>query len=239
MAGATKRRHPFFFVLIPPMAKRLVIFDADGTLANTNFQFVEAYKEAFRRMGREVSADLLLATVGMGHDQAIPLVTSPEWYKKYGKKLTDIAEEIYLADYLKRSQLFPRALEIVSELKRRKKIVALASSSQRVIIDYYLTFFPLKTFSAVITFDDVTHSKPHPELFEKILKLLKSPPSDTCAIGDSAWDMQAAGSAGLDAIAVLSGGTPEAELEKHGAKEIYRDVGHLLGELDRSLIFKK
>ena len=238
MAGARKRRHPFFFVLKPPMAKRLVIFDADGTLADTNFQFVEAYKEAFRRMGREVSAELLLATVGMGHDQAIPLVTSPEWYKKYGKELTEAAEEIYLANYLKRSRLFPDACEIVSELKKRKKIVALASSSQRVIIDYYLTFFPLETFAAVITFDDVTHSKPHPELFEKILKSLKLHPSDSCAIGDSVWDMQAAESAGLDAIAVLSGGAPEAELKKYGAKEIYRDVGHLLSELDRSLIIK-
>ena len=144
MAGAKKRCHPFFFVLKPPMAKRLVIFDADGTLADTNFQFVEAYKEAFRRMGREVSAELLLATVGMGHDQAIPLVTSPEWYRKYGKELTETAEEIYLADYLKRSQLFPGACEIVNELKKRGKIVALASSSQRVIIDYYLTFFRRK-----------------------------------------------------------------------------------------------
>lgn len=220
------------------MSKRLVIFDADGTLANTNHQFVEAYQEAFRRMGCEVSPDLLLATVGMGHDQAVPLVTSPEWYKEHGQELIEIAEKIYLAEYLKRTQLFPGAREVVAEVKKRGKIVALASSSQRIIIDYYLTLFPegLQTFSSIVTFDDVTHSKPHPELFLKVLEHLKISPSAVCTVGDSSWDMQAAVRAGIDAVAVLSGGTPEEELRKHGAKEIYKDVAHLLEEIDHSIV---
>ncbi|MBI4431570.1 MAG: HAD family hydrolase [Candidatus Omnitrophica bacterium] len=220
------------------MGKQLVIFDADGTLADTNHQFVEAYQEAFRRMGREVSADLLLATVGMGHDQAVPLVTSAEWYKDHGAELIEIAEKIYLAEYLKKSRLFSGALEIVSALKMKGKSVALASSSQRVIIDHYLTFFPggKDAFAAIVTFDDVTHSKPHPELFQKILDKLRMSPFETCAVGDSTWDMRAAERASIDAIAVLSGGTPEEELKKYGAKEIYKDVKHLLRLLNRSLI---
>lgn len=222
------------------MPKKIVIFDADGTLANTNHQFVAAYSDAFQKMGVSVNRDRLLYFIGMGHDQAIPRLTSQEWYDRHGEKLAETAESIYLQTYLKRSRLFPGAREIVGELKAQGFTVALASSSQRVIIDHYLTLFPegRNTFSAIVTYDDVTHSKPDPELFLMVIKKLNANPKHVCAVGDSVWDMQAALRACIDPLAVLSGGTSENDLRQHGAKEVYRDIQDLRERVNKSIIFR-
>jgi len=199
------------------MPKQLVIFDADGTLADTNHQFVSAYQEAFSGMKQNVDPKLLLSLIGMGHDQAIPLLTSVDWHKAHGDELAERAERIYLDTYLTRSTLFPGAVDLLTELKAQGFSLALASSSQRVIINHYLTLITnaADLFSAVVTFDDVTRSKPDPELFLKVLEVTKMDPKNTCAVGDSEWDMQACGAAQIDAIAVLSGGTPKKKLKKY------------------------
>jgi phosphoglycolate phosphatase-like HAD superfamily hydrolase len=76
---------------------------------------------------------------------------------------------------------------------------------------------------------DAEKSKPHPDIFEAALERLGNPdPSKVLVVGDSTHDIEAAKRAKLGCVAVLCGGTPEAELRKAGAIAIFRDPADLL-----------
>ncbi|MFC7690547.1 HAD family hydrolase [Paeniroseomonas aquatica] len=82
---------------------------------------------------------------------------------------------------------------------------------------------------------DAEHSKPFPDIFEAALARLPGvTPAETIVIGDTPYDAEAAGRAGIRAIGMLCGGFPEADLRAAGCIAIYRDPAHLLAEFDAS-----
>ena len=82
--------------------------------------------------------------------------------------------------------------------------------------------------------DDAEHSKPEPDIFLAALRTAGVDAADAIVVGDTPYDAQAAGKAGLRAVGMLSGGFPEADLRAAGAGAIYRDPAHLLEDYDRS-----
>ena len=81
---------------------------------------------------------------------------------------------------------------------------------------------------------DVEHSKPSPDIFQAGLEKFGLDPDRTLVVGDTAWDVQAAGELGLKVVAVLSGGSTVEQLEEAGAIAVYEDVAELLADLDQS-----
>jgi phosphoglycolate phosphatase-like HAD superfamily hydrolase len=84
--------------------------------------------------------------------------------------------------------------------------------------------------------DDAERSKPHPDIFEAALARLELPPHCAIVVGDSPYDAEAAGKAGMKTIGVLCGGFPKADLRTAGAAQIFHDPADLLANYDRSLI---
>ena len=83
--------------------------------------------------------------------------------------------------------------------------------------------------------DDAEKSKPHPDIFEAALeKLGKLSPKDCLVLGDTPYDAEAAGKAGIKTVGVLCGGFPEADLKKAGVIAIYQDPEELLRRYDGS-----
>ncbi|MDP9441046.1 MAG: HAD family hydrolase [Actinomycetota bacterium] len=80
----------------------------------------------------------------------------------------------------------------------------------------------------------VAASKPAPDIFQTALDKLGLDPGRTMVVGDTRWDLEAASSAGLDCVGVLTGGTTRNHLEEAGAVAVYRNVAELLSELDAS-----
>jgi phosphoglycolate phosphatase-like HAD superfamily hydrolase len=89
---------------------------------------------------------------------------------------------------------------------------------------------------SVITSDDVNTSKPAPDLVAVALSRVGLPSSDAVMVGDTRWDVEAAGRAGVRCVALCSGGWSSCELEAAGAVAVYRDVGELLDLLQSSPI---
>jgi hypothetical protein len=88
--------------------------------------------------------------------------------------------------------------------------------------------------AADVTADDAGSSKPSPDIFMKALKWLAPiAPSQTCVIGDTKYDGQAATRARIPFVGVLSGGSSKKELESSGAIAIYRDPADLLAHWSR------
>ena len=217
------------------MKKKLVIFDADGTLVDTNYQFVEAYFDAFLVCGQRIPKSKIHAHVGMGHDKMIPCLTSRAWTRRHGARVARLADRYYLTRFLKKAHPFQGARELLRKVKASGRRLALASSSPESMVSFYVKLLAAeKLFDYRTTFDDVTHSKPHPELFLKILAKSKMLPARCVAVGDSVWDTEAARRAKVDAVAVLSGGYSAVDLIRAGAREVYEDVAELGREFRRS-----
>jgi len=87
----------------------------------------------------------------------------------------------------------------------------------------------------VVSSEDVSTSKPAPEIFVTALERANLPVGRTLVVGDSVWDVKAAARSHLPAVAVLCGGTSKAELQESGATQIYEDPADLLANLDRWL----
>jgi phosphoglycolate phosphatase-like HAD superfamily hydrolase len=80
---------------------------------------------------------------------------------------------------------------------------------------------------------DAEKSKPHPDIFEAALERLgEIDRASVIVVGDTPYDAQAAGKAGLRTVGVLCGGFPEAELREAGCIAIYRDPADLLEHYD-------
>jgi beta-phosphoglucomutase-like phosphatase (HAD superfamily) len=86
------------------------------------------------------------------------------------------------------------------------------------------------------TSNDAEKSKPHPDIFQAALERLKLKSEDAVALGDTPWDIQAAGKAGVKTIAVTSGGWTAEQLGEAGALEVYKDVQELLQNFERSAL---
>jgi phosphoglycolate phosphatase-like HAD superfamily hydrolase len=87
----------------------------------------------------------------------------------------------------------------------------------------------------VVTKGEKDESKPAPDIVVAATEELGLPAADCAMVGDTVYDAQACKAAGVVFLGVLSGGTPEAELLEAGAIAVWRDVGHLLQDLDRAL----
>ena len=215
---------------------KAVIFDVDGTLVDSNLQHVEAWREAFAHFGKELSAEEVHAQVGKGGDQLMPVFLSQHELEHFGAELERMRMEIFTRDYLPNVEPFPKVRELFERLKQDGVQIALASSSKEDEVEHHQKNLGVGDLVDVATNkDDVEHSKPCPDIFQTALARLDGvAPEEAIVVGDSPYDAQAASTAGLKTIGLLSGGFSEEALRDAGCIAIYRDIADLLEHYDRS-----
>jgi len=109
---------------------------------------------------------------------------------------------------------------------------ALATSSPADEVDRLLEVLDIADdLDVVTTADDVSMSKPDPEVFETAMRMAGMETARTIAVGDSVWDVRAATAAGIGCLAVESGGFSRHELAEAGALQVYRDVEQIADQL--------
>jgi HAD superfamily hydrolase (TIGR01509 family) len=125
------------------------------------------------------------------------------------------------------------ARELVLDLKQRGHTVVMASSAKPEEVDHYLDLLAARELAdAWTTSGAVEQTKPHPDLVRVALE--KAGGGDAVMIGDSVWDVKAAGRAGVKTLAVLTGGFSEAELRDAGAEAVYCSLDELRDDLDNT-----
>ncbi len=132
-----------------------------------------------------------------------------------------------------------RPFSAVPELLRRVRDaglkVAAASSAKKDELEVYLELIGIAGLVDVsTTSEDAERSKPAPDIFQVALKKLRLDGGDAVAIGDTPYDAQAAGKAGIATIGMLSGGFTEDDLRKGGCIAVYPGPGALLACFDAS-----
>ena len=210
--------------------KKAAIFDLDGTLVDSNELHVEAWQETFRHFGKEIPLERLREQIGKGGDQYLPVFLTEAEMREIGKEVEEFRGKIFKKKYLPLVRPFPRVRELFERVRGDGKKIALASSGKADEVDHYQRVLGIEGLvDCRTTADDVVHSKPKPDVFISVLRLLGHlAPDEAVAIGDTPYDIGAAKKMDLATIALLSGGFPEEDLREAGAVAVFRDPADLL-----------
>jgi HAD superfamily hydrolase (TIGR01549 family) len=118
--------------------------------------------------------------------------------------------------------------ELIVDLGERGNAVVLASSAKEEEIDHYLDLLDAREIiEAWTTSDDVEQTKPKPDLVHAALGKVDGQADDALMIGDTVWDVEAAARAGVETLAVRTGGFSEQELRDAGARDVFTSVEEL------------
>jgi HAD superfamily hydrolase (TIGR01509 family) len=213
----------------------LIIFDADGTLLDSVYFYVETYHQLYQQYGLFVPRAKIHHHIGMGMDKAIKRITPEAWREENSRKVMGQGRHYFIRHFLDKVEAFPKTKEFIQKLRADGKKVALATmSSSDVVKKYRQILGDEVVFDCVTTSCDVKRSKPDPDIFLNVIEQFKDIPKEKmCVIGDSTWDILAANAAGLSSIGVLTGGYPRNELEEAGALRVKADIEELYAEYGR------
>jgi HAD superfamily hydrolase (TIGR01509 family) len=193
-----------------------VIFDWDGTLADTKQMVVATFQKVLSKIHCTVSDEFIERRIGIGAADTFRdalRASGVSFDEALIKRLVEekIQTEIDLSSTV---NLFAGALELLTALQGKVK-VALASMNNRDVIDHLLKTLGLpRFFDAVLTVDEVHNSKPDPEIFLKTALKLSCPAERCVVVEDSIFGVEAAKAAKMGCIAVLTGVYTRRELEK-------------------------
>jgi HAD superfamily hydrolase (TIGR01509 family) len=210
------------------------LFDLDGTLIDSVYQHVIAWRAALSRLDIDLSVWRIHRRIGMSGGLFVSALL-----RETGRTLSeaDIAmlQRAHQEEYLAQADSvrpLPGAADLLTALTERKVAWAIATSGYRVTAHHALAMLGLPEDAPMVTRDMVAHAKPDPDLFLAAAALLGVEPRHAFVVGDSVWDLLAARRAGALGIGVLSGGYGREELERVGAYRVYADPADLLTRAD-------
>jgi len=211
-----------------------VLFDLDGTLLDSVYQHVLAWKEALESAGIPLSVWRIHRRIGMSGGlfvRALVRETGRDISQNEANRLRKLHQEAYTRRVPEVRPL-PGAQELLTVLTDLEVPWAIATSGNDAVAKASLTLLDVPRGVPVITRDQVAYAKPNPDLFLAAAAALGRPITDSFVVGDSVWDMLAAQRAQALGIGVLSGGYGREELETAGAYRSYDDPLDLLEHLD-------
>ncbi len=200
-----------------------------------------AWQEAFERFGKKIPFEQVRSQIGKGGDQLMPVFFSKQELEEFGEEMEKFRGDLFKREYLQRVKGFPDVRELFERIRRAGQRIALASSAKEEELEVYKKIARIEDLVEEQTSaDDAEKSKPHPDIFEAALARLGDVnPSEVIVVGDTPYDAEAAGKAGLATVGFLSGGFPEEDLRAVGCVHIYRDASDLLAHYDDSPLAAK
>jgi HAD superfamily hydrolase (TIGR01509 family) len=217
------------------MTVSTVFFDIDGTLVDSNYLHIEAWAHAFSGEGLDVEAWRIHRAIGMDSKKLLEELVGNEDEDRVAAAKE--AHSSYYEQLIPRLRAFDGARELVHELAGRGIRVVLATSAPENELKALRAVLEVEDdLAAVTSAEDVETAKPDPDIVKVALEKAGSEPGETVMVGDTVWDVEAAGRAGVACIGVLSGGIGRGELVDAGAAAVYENVAELLRNIDSSPI---
>ena len=220
-----------------PRRDTAFLFALDGTLIDSVYQHVLAWKEALDREGVELSVWRIHRKIGMSGGlftnillRETNLEISPERLARLGQWHAEAFNRLHAQGSVRP---LPGARELLDYLTAQEIPWAIATSGRMQTAAANLEALGVDPSKAVVvTRDQVRHAKPDPDLFLAAAARLGVDIHQSLVIGDSVWDMLAAQRARALGVGVLSGGYGQAELQQSGAFRVYDDPADLLRHID-------
>ena len=211
-----------------------ILFDLDGTLVDSVYHHVLAWREALEEAGIELAVWRIHRKIGMSGGlfaQALVRETGGPLDPALIERLQQLHIDAYrrLAGHV---HPLPGARELLAHLTRLGIRWAIATSGRAESAAATVSLLGIGKDVPVVTRDLVQHAKPDPDLFIEAARRLGVHIADAVVVGDSVWDLLAARRARALGVGLLSGGYGREELERAGAYRIYEDPRDLLHHLD-------
>ncbi|WIB26782.1 HAD family hydrolase [Curtobacterium sp. MCSS17_015] len=220
---------------MPDTPSTAVLFDIDGTLADSNYAHIDAWWRAFRAAGESVDAWRVHRAIGMDSSKLLE-----ELLPEATDEVRDTAKQFHTAFYsehMPQLRLLPGARELLEAVAARGHAVVLATSAPQNELDRLLELLDADQWvTAVTSGEDVEQAKPAPDIIEVALEKVGVDAASAVMVGDAMWDVDSSGRLGVTCIGVMTGGIGGDELRGAGAAAVYDDAAALLADLDASPI---
>jgi HAD superfamily hydrolase (TIGR01509 family) len=210
------------------------LFDLDGTLVDSVYQHVLAWRDALEMAGIPLAVWRIHRRIGMSGGLFVSALA-----RETGRKLSpdeiDRMQHSHAQAFLRYSSQvrpLPGSRELLAYLEQQQVRHAIATSGYREAANATAQLLGVGPEVPLITRDQVQHAKPDPDLFLAGADALGVPIEHSIVVGDSIWDLLAARRAGALGIGLLSGGYGADELQSAGAYRVYEDPADLLAHLD-------
>jgi len=217
---------------------KAVLFDVDGTLVDSNDFHAEAWHKAIARFGFDIPVARIRGQIGKGADNLLPALLPADFLEARQAELERYRGELFTRDYLGRIEPFAGVCALFERVASANIRIVLASSGTDDEVSHHLDLIGCRDLvESRTTRDDAARSKPCPDIFQAALATLDGvAPAEAVMVGDSPYDMIAAGKIGLARIGLLCGGFPAVQLRETGADELYDSPCDLLARFDSSLL---
>lgn len=201
------------------MKKKLVIFDMDGLMFDTERIYYKAWQEAAKTCGYEITWEIYTQIIGRNNryiEKVLKQLLGEDLpYGAISEKKREIADTIIEAEGIIKKEGLVELLDYLDE-KGIKKVVATSSMREKAI--RYLALGDIKErFDWIICGCDVEESKPNPEIFQKAASHLGISSEESMVLEDSKLGLQAAYAAGMTSVLVPDLVKPDEDMKKHAS----------------------
>jgi len=214
----------------------LVIFDCDGTLIDSQHVIYAAMTHAFTERGRVApTREATLSIVGLSLIEAVTRLVPDET----PDVIRDIAEDYkgafgrFRAEFADREPMYPGAREVVELCGRHSSVLlGIATGKSRRGVNHFLDRERFDVEFATIQTADTARSKPDPDMILQAMEETGVDVSRTMMIGDTTFDIEMGGAAGVMTVGVDWGYHEVATLKAAGADHIVEDFDELADVID-------
>ena len=209
---------------------KLVIFDFDGTLADTKENIILTFQMTMKELGVEIkSRQECAATIGLTLEDAFKVLYPGMAAEKY-ILLRDTYRRIFKENRkILVPGLFPEVMETLEELRRRGYLMSIASSRQSPSLHSFLEDMKIAhLFEYAVGGDNVEHPKPAPDAVLQILQHYNLSAEEAFVVGDMPFDINMATNAGVKSCGVTWGNADAAQLKESGANYVIDKMSQLL-----------
>lgn len=207
-------------------AKKLIIFDLDGTLVDAYKAITASFNYTMRSFGaRQRSGQLIRRLVGWGDE----MLLRPFIEETLLKKALAIYRRHHAITLLSCSRLLPGAQRLLKYLKGKGYKIAVASNRPTKFSRIIIRRLGLGNyFDYVLCADKLRRGKPHPEILKIILRRFSVKPKEALYVGDMAVDAQAGRRAGIKTVIVLGGSSSKKDIKKEAPFLVINRLARLL-----------
>ena len=218
------------------IASRLpaVLFDLDGTLIDSVYEHVVAWAETLQDTGIVLPTWKIHRHIGMSGKSFLRELLRE--MKPRGRVDVEALERKHTAYFIRRAnhfQVLPGVRELLKHLSRCSVRWAIATTGKQGQTKLLLRGLDIPPDVPVITGDDVQKAKPSPDIFAMAAERLGVSITDCIVVGDSVWDLLAAGRRSALGVGLLSGGYGQEELERAGAFRVFADPAEMLLRIEQ------